>query len=224
MKISVWGLLGPRWNPHNSEIGLYIQKGQTKRAAPCLKIYPNFRGYGRQITYEPWHSGMSRIRHHIPDENWPTCQNQLILFHISYLQLSSLSQFVPIPHGWLWILKILPGSLFHAKFFARPSPPSPSLGFCTAGSCLEYPLHMPNLSDLSLSWRSSLTTLPFGFTISDPCFPSEHSLQPAPNYLSDFLFGLGWFSLVSLPIRIRIPWGQGLGLSYSSLYHQHVAN
>lgn len=151
MKISVWGLLGPRWNPHNSEIGLYIQKGQTKRAAPCLKIYPNFRGYGRQITYEPWHSGMSRIRHHIPDENWPTCQNQLILFHISYLQLSSLSQFVPIPHGWLWILKILPGSLFHAKFFARPSPPSPSLGFCTAGSCLEYPLHMPNLSDLSLS-------------------------------------------------------------------------
>lgn len=42
-------------------------------------------------------------------------------------------------------------------------------------------------------------------------------------YLSDFLFGLGWFSLVSLPIRIRIPWGQGLGLSYSSVYHQHVA-
>lgn len=156
-------------------------------------MYPNFRDYGHQITYEPWRSGMSRIRHHIPDENWPTCQNQLILFHISYLQLSSLSQFVPIPHGWLWIPKILPGSLFHAEFFAQPSPPPPSLGFCTAGSCLECPLHMPNLSDFRSQLKVFLAYPALWFYHLWPLFSFKTFITACTDV---FVWFLVWFRLV----------------------------
>lgn len=161
-----------------------------KSTGPCLKIFSNFRSNGRQITHEPWHSDMSRIQHNTPRENWPTCQSQLISFRISYSQLQFLCQFVPIPNGQLWIPKILPGSLFHNKFF-------PTLGLSHSCFLPECPFQLPDFSAFRSQLKASPTTLhQVGCSLVSPSLTlvSFRTFITACIYL--FVWFLIWFGLV----------------------------
>lgn len=114
--------------------------------------------------------------------------------------------------NWFCFISVIHSFVLYVNLYPFPTD---DCGFPRSCQALSSMPSSPPSAE-GLPWPPHLNYSAPWFHHLWPLCSSEYSLQPALICLSD----LAWFHHICLPIRIRIPWGQELGLSYSLLYHQ----